>query len=299
MKRFSIIILSVLCLGVICAEAKGKKKANKKAEVAVVDTVPTKVFSYAYGMANTQGLKGFLAMRKGVDTAQYMDAFMRGFNSGADDDRFIAALRAYLAGVEIRQQAQNEICKRIDEQLLGTDSLSLIDREAFLNGFRDGIAGTTVIPMDSAIHAVDKNSTYYSERLMEEKYGDWRRQNVDYLAANSKKDSVVTLPSGLQYKVLVMGEGAKPAATDKVTVNYEGTLIEGTVFDSSYKRKQPATFPCNRVIKGWTEALQLMPVGSKWVLYIPQELAYGTREQGKIKPFSALTFTVELLSIEK
>ena len=121
-----------------------------------------------------------------------------------------------------------------------------------------------------------------------------------FLAANKKKDSVVTTASGLQYKIIKMGTGPKPVATDKVKTHYHGTLIDGTVFDSSVQRGEPISFPVNGVIPGWVEALQLMPVGSKWKLYIPQELAYGIRGGGQtIKPYSALVFEVELLEIEK
>ena len=113
------------------------------------------------------------------------------------------------------------------------------------------------------------------------------------------KEGVQTTASGLQYKVITMGTGEKPTATSKVTVDYEGTLIDGTVFDSSYKRGQPTTFQVNQVIKGWTEALQLMPVGSEWELYIPYQLGYGEREAGQaIKPYSALIFKVKLHGIE-
>ena len=119
------------------------------------------------------------------------------------------------------------------------------------------------------------------------------------MAENAKRENVVVTESGLQYEVLVAGKGEKPAATDKVKVHYKGTLIDGTVFDSSYDRNRPAEFGVTQVIKGWTEALQLMSVGSKWKLYIPYELAYGSQNQGKIKPFSALIFEVELLGIEK
>ena len=134
---------------------------------------------------------------------------------------------------------------------------------------------------------------------MERKYGANRQAGEEFLKENGKKKDVVTTKSGLQYKVLVKGEGEIPTATQRVKVNYEGHLIDGTEFDSSYKRNEPTTFACNQVIKGWTEALTLMPVGSKWELYIPQELAYGDRESGKIPPYSTLIFTVELLSIEK
>ncbi|WP_373829335.1 FKBP-type peptidyl-prolyl cis-trans isomerase, partial [Bacteroides heparinolyticus] len=114
------------------------------------------------------------------------------------------------------------------------------------------------------------------------------------------KEGVVTTPSGLQYKIITKGDGAIPADTSKVKVNYKGTLIDGTEFESTYKRNEPATFLANQVIKGWTEALTMMPVGSKWELYIPYNLAYGSRETGgQIKPFSVLIFELELLGIEK
>ena len=139
---------------------------------------------------------------------------------------------------------------------------------------------------------------YNDEAKKEKLYGENRRKGEQFLAENSTKDSVVTLPSGLQYKVLKMGTGAKPKAAQEVTVKYEGRLVDGTVFDSSYTRKdQTSKFRANQVIKGWTEALLLMPVGSKWELYIPYDLAYGERQSGKIPPYSALIFTVELVDI--
>jgi len=120
-----------------------------------------------------------------------------------------------------------------------------------------------------------------------------------FLAANKTKEGVMTTPSGLQYKILKAGTGPKPAATDTVVCNYRGTLLNGTEFDSSYKRGQPLTFPVNGVIKGWTEALQLMPVGSKWQLFIPAQLAYGERGAGAdIGPNATLIFEVELVSIQ-
>jgi len=126
-----------------------------------------------------------------------------------------------------------------------------------------------------------------------------KKQGAEFLAANKGKDGVVTLPSGLQYKVLTQGTGPTPKATDSVSCNYRGTLIDGTEFDSSYKRGQPATFQVNGVIKGWTEALQLMPVGSKWQLFVPAELAYGAQQRSaEITPNSTLIFEVELLSIQ-
>ena len=124
------------------------------------------------------------------------------------------------------------------------------------------------------------------------------KEGEEFLAANKTKDGVVTLPSGLQYKILTAGAGAKPTASDTVVCNYRGTFINGTEFDSSYKRGQPASFPVGGVIKGWTEALQLMPVGSKWQLFIPADLAYGERGRGPIEPNAVLVFELELLSIQ-
>src|SRR5438309_9145950 len=126
-----------------------------------------------------------------------------------------------------------------------------------------------------------------------------KKEGEAFLAANKSKPGVVTLPSGLQYKIVKPGTGPKPAATDTVVANYRGTLINGTEFDSSYKRGEPLTIPVSGVIKGWTEALQLMPVGSKWELYIPSDLAYGARGAGAdIGPNSTLIFEIELLSIQ-
>ncbi|MBR4276080.1 MAG: FKBP-type peptidyl-prolyl cis-trans isomerase, partial [Prevotella sp.] len=132
---------------------------------------------------------------------------------------------------------------------------------------------------------------------MLKQYGAWKKQNEQWLANNSKADGVVTLPSGVQYKVIIEGKGAVPADTSMVKVNYEGKTIDGKVFDSN---NNGAEFRCNQVIKGWTEALTKMPVGSKWEVYIPASLAYGERQQGDvIRPYSALIFTIELLEVKK
>ena len=132
---------------------------------------------------------------------------------------------------------------------------------------------------------------------MEKQYGPNKKAGEQFLAANKKKPGVVTLRSGVQYKVIKEGNGAMPKDTSMVKVNYEGKTIDGKVFDSSYKRGEPISLRANQVIKGWTEALVHMPVGSVWEVYIPQELAYGERNQGQIKPFSVLIFKIELLSI--
>jgi FKBP-type peptidyl-prolyl cis-trans isomerase FklB len=144
------------------------------------------------------------------------------------------------------------------------------------------------------------NGQRITERALEARYADNKAAGEKFLAENKTKEGVVTTESGLQYKIITEGKGAIPAKTDRVSVNYKGTLIDGTEFDSSYKNNKPAVFGASQVIPGWTEALTMMPVGSKWELYIPQDLAYGSRETGsQIKPFSTLIFEVELVGIEK
>lgn len=155
------------------------------------------------------------------------------------------------------------------------------------------------MPVEEANMFVQTKAEAIQAKATEAKYADNKAAGEKFLAENAKKEGVKTTPSGLQYKVIKEGKGAIPTDSSTVKVNYKGTLIDGTQFDSSYDRKEPTTFRANQVIKGWTEALTMMPVGSKWELYIPQELAYGAREAGQIKPFSTLIFEVELVGIEK
>ena len=170
-------------------------------------------------------------------------------------------------------------------------------------GLKDSLAGTkTRLTEDEAkaiLTQVQNDVRKEQQEKMKEAATKNKAEGEAFLAANKSKEGVVTLPSGLQYKILTEGKGPKPTATDTVVCNYKGTLINGTEFDSSYKRGQPATFGVSQVIKGWTEALQLMPVGSKWQLFIPSDLAYGERGAGgEIGPDATLIFEVELLSIQ-
>ena len=299
MKNLKYIIFAVVAMFAMSMTAATKKKAKKAPAVEVkVDTISAHDFSYLIGKANTMGLKNYLAQRLGIDTAFIAD-FVKGFDA-ANMTEADKRMKARLAGLEIREQVEQQIIPQMEKQI--DDSLKVLDSKLFLSGFRAGISGENdLIPisMDSTQAVVRKQMTYYNNARMERKYGANRKAGEEFLKENGKKKDVVTTKSGLQYKVLVKGEGEIPTATQRVKVNYEGHLIDGTEFDSSYKRNEPTTFACNQVIKGWTQALTLMPVGSKWELYIPQELAYGDRESGKIPPYSTLIFTVELLSIEK
>jgi len=179
-----------------------------------------------------------------------------------------------------------------------------VDATLLLRGVKDILSGAKPLLTDDEVRAaLTKLQTEVRQKQEEQRklQGDKNlKEGEAFLAANKAKDDVVTLPSGLQYKVLTQGTGPKPAATDMVVCQYRGTLLDGTEFDSSYKRGQPATFQLNRVIKGWTEALQLMPVGSKWQLFIPPDLAYGDRGApgSPIGPNATLIFEVELMKIQ-
>lgn len=288
MKKITTLAAIAAVAGLASCTAQAPK-ANLKTEL---DSL-----SYSIGMAQTQGLKGYLVGRMDVDTA-YLAEFIKGVNEGAKKSG--KKETAYMAGLQIGQQISNQMMKGINHELFGNDSVKTISKENFLAGF---IAGTLekggLMTMEQAQTYTQTAMEAIKAKAMEEKYADNKAAGEKFLAENKTKEGVKTTPSGLQYKVITEGKGEIPADTCKVKVNYKGTLIDGTEFDSSYKRKEPTTFRANQVIKGWTEALTMMPVGSKWELYIPQELAYGSRDQGQIKPFSTLIFEVELLSIEK
>ena len=288
MKKVSIFMAIAAAASLASCTAQAPK-ANLKTDI---DSL-----SYSIGMAQTQGLKGYLTGRLDVDTA-YMAEFIKGLNEGAN--KTSKKDIAYMAGLQIGQQISNQMMKGINQELFAGDSTKTISKDNFMAGF---IAGTLekggVMTMEAAQEYTRTAMETIKAKAMEEKYADNKAAGEKFLAENKTKEGVKTTESGLQYKVITEGKGEIPADTCKVKVNYKGTLIDGTEFDSSYKRNEPATFRANQVIKGWKEALTMMPVGSKWELYIPQELAYGSRESGQIKPFSTLIFEVELVGIEK
>ena len=263
-------------------------KADLKDEV---DTL-----SYAMGMAQTQGLKEYLSDRLQIDTA-YMDDFIKGLNDGANagDDKKKAA---YYAGIQIGQQISNQMVKGINHEVFGGDSTKTISLKNFMAGFVSGTTGKkSLMTVEQAGRVAQEKMVSIKAKAMEKQYGPNKVAGEKFLAANKKKPGVVTLPSGVQYKVIKEGNGPMPKDTSMVKVQYEGKTIDGNVFDSSYKRGEPVSLRANQVIKGWTEALVHMPVGSVWEVYIPQNLAYGEREQGQIKPFSVLIFKIELVSL--
>lgn len=283
MKKFMIIALALV------ASASSFKAA------AQLRTSSDSV-SYAAGKALTNGLIPFLLQQK-VDTALMAD-FVRGFNEAVkctDDPK----QKAYMVGMSIAQQVNERMLPGVRKEFEQTPD-SII-AELFYRGFTDALLGDTTLFSQARAEDYFTTKQQADKAIREEKlYGPNRDAGIKFLEENAKKDGVITLPSGLQYKVLVQGTGEVPQSSDKVKVHYEGRLLDGTVFDSSYKRDEPTEFTPSQVIKGWSEALTMMPVGSKWQLYIPYELAYGERGAGAdIKPYSMLIFDVELLDIVK
>ena len=282
-------------------DAAKKKKKDQKAEAVQEVLAPVVLangcdtLSYAAGQALTNGLIPYL-QQQGVDTA-YMADFVKGFRAAIQQVELAKSNpgeKARMMGTQIAAQLAQSMLPGVKREFTDTPD-TLIDL-TFFRGFTDALmADTTVMPMQKA-EALFKEKQETNKAAKTEKL---TKAGRDFLAENAKKEGVITTPSGLQYKVLKQGDGNVPQRTDKVKVHYEGRLIDGTVFDASSKHgTEPASFRADQVIKGWTEALTMMPAGSKWQLYIPQELAYGERAAGQIPPYSTLIFDVELVSIE-
>lgn len=290
MKRiFIFMALAAMVLSVNAAKKPKKVNATTAATSQVAASAESKKatsdsLSYAAGYIQTNGLTNYL-LQNNVDTA-YMADFIQGLKdlkAKGNDPRLVA----YSEGVRIAQMINTRMIPGVSNELKNKNVVDTINGNQLYAGF---------------IAAVEKDTTKFNMQTAEEFFAKcvYGRPSEEWLKANKTKPGVVTTASGLQYKVITMGTGERPKADQEVEVKYEGHLIDGTEFDSSYKRNPQTTkFKCNQVIKGWTEGLQLMPVGSKFEFYIPQELAYGSHGMGaKIPPYSALIFTVELISVK-
>lgn len=292
----------------------GTPKANLKSDI---DSL-----SYAAGVSLADELKQYnvLEQQFGVDSA-YVNDFLKGVkeSAAAGDDKKKAA---YYAGVQVGNMLNQQIIPGMTRQFLGDDSTATLSRSNLLAAFTEILTGAESKLTKEQAQEIQKRFQEQQAEIQQakqqeemerqkaerwekadkenaEKFAEYKAQNVKFLADNKAKDGVKTTASGLQYKVIKEGEGEKPTAKSFVKVNYEGRTIDGKVFDSSYERNQPAQFGLQQVIKGWTEVLQLMPVGSTYEVYIPQELAYGPENQEKIKPYSTLIFKIELLEITR
>lgn len=297
MKKILTIALA-LVVSASFSTMDAKKKKDKKADKTEVKA-PVKLasssdsLSYSVGMTVTNGLISYMQTQLGVDTA-YMADFVAGFEDAVKAQKD-PRQKARIAGVTIGEQASGRMLSGLKQEAEGAPDS--INEQLFFRGFTDALLGdTTVMTMEVAQNVSGEKS----EANRRAKIAVQTEKGRAFLAENAKKPGVISLPSGLQYKVLKQGDGIVPQKTDKVKVHYEGRLIDGTVFDASSKHgTEPATFRPDQVIKGWTEALTMMPVGSKWQLFIPQELGYGERAAGQIPPYSTLIFDVELVGIDK
>ncbi len=265
------------------ANAADKKGKGKQVAARVELKTSADSLSYAAGVNATRGLVNFVQQSYQVDTA-YMENFIRGYKDALAMG-INARTTAYSAGMEIAKMVEKRVYPGTKEELKSAnDSIS---HALFQQGFMAALASDTTILTPKAAEDIQKEALAGA--------------GEKFLAENAKKPGVKVLPSGLQYKVITEGHGEVPKASDEVEVIYEGRLIDGTVFDSTAKHGENKTdkFKAGNLIKGWTEALTTMPVGSKWQLYIPQELAYGARQAGQIPPYSTLVFDLELVDIVK
>lgn len=308
--------MAAMAIAVAAMVSCGQTRPPKANLQSDIDTL-----SYVIGVELGNEIKssGMLEQQLHVDSAHMAD-FLRGVNEAAmiGDDKSKAA---YMAGLQIGSQLNQQILANMESQYFGNDSTKKFSRDNVLAAFNGILAGSeTLMTIDTCITLYQKFMQEMQKRAMEqrqaemerqqeeymkqldkenaEKWADNRAANEKFLAENKQKEGVQTTASGLQYKVLKEGTGKVPTADQTVKVEYEGRLIDGTVFDASSKHgDEPAVFSPNRVIKGWKEALTMMPVGSEWELYIPQDLAYGPQDQGEIKPYSTLIFKVKLVDI--
>ena len=242
------------------------------------------------GLLNANGARKYILAKDTTDKdiTIFVKGFEKGLNSEGDNS-------LYMQGIEIGTNIYRQISQ---SEYLFNDSTIELNVEIIKKGLIENLKGETNVTLNA------NEATEWLNKIMEAKATERNKglaaKGEEFLAENATREGIIVTESGLQYEVITMGEGEKPTAESTVKVHYHGTLIDGTVFDSSVQRGEPIEFPLNGVIKGWTEGLQLMPVGSKFKLYIPYQLAYGERGAGElIGPCEALIFEVELLEIVK
>ena len=286
MKKMMMMAAAVAMTAMTMVSCDGGNSANLK------DGVDS--LAYNFGVAQSAGLKQYMTMQLEVDSV-YIDDFIKGMKEGAVNEAD-PKKEAYMNGLNVGKQIQ-QMAKGLSQEVFADDSTKKVDVKPIIAGLIAGLKGTETMTAEEAYNKFQEQLEPIRIANVEKQYGDNKAAGEKYLAENKKKEGVKTTASGLQYKVLVEGQGALPTDTSKVQVNYEGKLIDGTVFDSSYERNMPFTVDMAHptIIKGWVEVLKMMPAGSKWEVTIPQELGYGAANMGQIKPFSTLVFTIEVL----
>lgn len=286
---------NILVVGLAIAVCAGttarsrKKRPQAAVPVNTIPPVPADSFSYAEGLVQGGTLKNYLPRQFGVDTT-YIDQVAKGITDSLSEQE-AERIIAYAAGLQVAKM-NKKYMEALNRMATGKQDSAYADVKAFGRGVADGLLkNTSILTPDSAAKIVERQYKHVAENN--------RIEGEKFLLANKSVKDVVTTASGLQYRVLTQGTGAVATDTSSVEVHYEGKLLDGTVFDSSYQRNKPATFKPTQVIPGWTEALKLMPEGSVWEVYIPWNLAYGEKgQQPKIPPYSTLVFKIELLKVK-
>ena len=286
--------LAIMATAALTFSACGNSSAPKADLKTDIDSM-----SYAIGLLQSQYVRQAIQQGQVIDTT-YIDDFVKGINEGvnAGDDKKKAA---YIIGLQVGQQLSTQLVKGVNQQVFGDDSTKTISLKNLLAGFITGATGKTgLMTPEIANQVAQSKMEQIKSATMTKQYGANKVAGEKWLAVNKKKPGVVTLPSGLQYKVIKEGKGDIPADTTTVKVQYEGRTIDGKVFESSYKNGNgPVSMVPAQMIPGWTQALTRMPEGSIWEVYIPQQLAYKERQAGNIKPFSTLIFKIELVKVGK
>ncbi len=288
MKKLTFVALVaiVATMFVSCNNTKPKAELNNE-----IDTL-----SYAMGLAQSNGLQEYLFQRLGLDSA-YIDQFLKGLDEGvsAGDSKKKAA---YFEGLRIGQQIANQMIPALNHEAFINDSTKTLSLKNFMAGFVQGAtSGEGLYTLEEAQKIATEKMNSIRKTNLEKEYMPNKLAGEKYLRENEKAEGVKVLESGVQYRVIKEGHGPIPADTAIVKVVYEGQTLDGTVFDTNWD-KEPRNLRVNQVIKGWTDVLTHMPVGSEWEFVVPQEAAYAEREMGSIKPFSALKFKMKLVGID-
>lgn len=293
MKRNNYLIAGAVALTCVFASCNSGTQVKSAALNSTTDSL-----AYAMGIANTDGLSNWLTNSMDVDTT-YMNEFIKGILDAKSNDN--PKQKAYRAGLQIGQQIAEQMIPGMNQMIFQGDSTQSFNADAFYDGFVSAIKKSGLkMSAEEALEYAETTVKRIQQESIEKQYSSNKTEGEAFLAGVKAKEGVQATESGLLYEVLKEGKGPKPTENDKVKVNYKGTLINGNIFDASENHGGPAEFGVSDVIAGWTEALQLMPVGSKWKIYIPYNLAYGERGSGgTIPPYSALIFEVELLEILK
>ncbi|HRZ95959.1 MAG TPA: FKBP-type peptidyl-prolyl cis-trans isomerase [Paludibacter sp.] len=293
MKKLNI-FLAVIIIAAFTFTSCNSEKASLPTLKTQLDSL-----NYAFGLANGNGIKNYYLKADSSNTDSVkikIASLLKGLDEGMKGDNVD---EKYSEIAELGSRIGTALKEQKKSGLMG-DSALKVDIDIIKQGLVNGLKGSNIqMTAQDAQAYLQSTMQKRQQAKLSEQFKDNKTAGEKFMAENKNKAGVITTASGLQYEVIKKGTGALPTDSSSVKVHYHGTLLDGTVFDSSVNRNEPAVFGVNQVIPGWTEALKLMPVGSKYKLYIPQQLAYGDKDQGTIKPFSTLVFEVELLGIEK